>query len=281
MAVGWSVALLVALAACGSEGGDDGFDDGAITAPTEPAFVWSAEALDGQTFGSAEVVGRELVPDTAIVLTFADGTLGASAGCNQMTGGYELEGTTLRWSQPATTMMGCEPELAAQDAWLSELLEGGVELRGETVVDGVVQGFVLSASELSIGFDAEASADDGDGSASDAILGRTWTLTSILEGETASSVPADVEPPTLEIAEDGTTTVFAGCNRGGTEVTVSDDATTMTFAPVALTRMACPDPAGAIEATVTQVLDGEVALSIAGDELTLTKGEAGLVFTAS
>lgn len=281
MAVGWSVALLVTLAACGSDGADEGLDDGATTAPTEPAFAWSAEALEGQTFRATEVVGRELVPDTEIVLTFADGNLSASAGCNQMIGGYELDGSTLRWTQPGTTMMGCEPELAAQDAWLSELLEGGVDVGDETVVDDVVQGFVLRSSDLSIGFDAEASADDGDGSASDAILGRSWTLVSILDGETASSVPAEVEPPTLEIADDGATTVFAGCNRGRTDVTVSDDATTMTFAPMALTRMACPDPAGSIEATVTQVLDGEVALSVAGDELTLTKGEAGLVFSGS
>ena len=90
-------------------------------------------------------------------------------------------------------------------------------------------------------------------------------------------MPAGVEPPTLEIADDGTVTLFAGCNRGGGTVVITD--TTMTFEPLVLTMMACEGEAGTVEATVVAVLDGSVDVAIEGDTLTITNGDRGLVYT--
>ena len=76
---------------------------------------------------STEVEGRDLVEDATIGLSFEDGRMTASAGCNTQSGSYEIDGDTLRWSEPvASTMMACSPELEEQDHWLHELLTDGV-----------------------------------------------------------------------------------------------------------------------------------------------------------
>jgi heat shock protein HslJ len=45
--------------------------------------------------------------------------------------------------------------------------------------------------------------------------------------------------------------------------------------------MACPGGASQLEAQVVAVLDGKVAYTIDGDQLTLVNGGNGLVYTAS
>ena len=100
-------------------------------------------------------------------------------------------------------------------------------------------------------------------------MGTTWTLDSIVDGDSASSVPSGVEPPTLEISDAGEASVFTGCNRGGASVEISD--ASLTFGPLRLTRMACGGDATAVEATVSSIIDGKVDYSINGDVLTVSK----------
>ena len=131
--------LCLALAAvmvtgCGSDD-ETTSSGGSTTEPgdtgnTEPAAVseLSAEALDGQTFVAEEATGRELVAGSTLTMTFEDGRLGVNAGCNQMSGAYEVDGTTLAWiDAPIATMMACEPDLMAQDEWIAAVLTDGVE----------------------------------------------------------------------------------------------------------------------------------------------------------
>ena len=108
-------------------------DSGGGTA--EPTSTGEASAtpvdlasLDGTAYVSTRVEGRELVPGSEIQLLFEDDVMSVSAGCNTMFGAYEMTGTTLAWvSEPASSMMACEPELADQDIWLSELFTTGVD----------------------------------------------------------------------------------------------------------------------------------------------------------
>ena len=79
--------------------------------------------------------------------------------------------------------------------------------------------------------------------------------------------------------DDGNAAVFTGCNSGSTTVEVAD--ATLTFGPIAMTKMACPGAASELEATVTTVLDGEVDYTVDGDTLTITKGSQGLVYRAT
>lgn len=105
--------------------------------------------LDGKTFTSTSVEGHDLVEGSTIELTFDDGHLGVSAGCNSMGADYEVDDGTLAWTGPATsTLIGCPDDLAAQDQWLTELFTDGVEaeLDGSTLTltDGDVE-IVLEA----------------------------------------------------------------------------------------------------------------------------------------
>jgi heat shock protein HslJ len=122
---------LTLLAACGDDGGgDDGGDSGSGGGP--PA---TAEDLDGKTFASTGSTGHELVAGTVVSLTFTDGTLSFSAGCNSMNAGYEItDGTLELTSEVAGTLMGCPEDKQAQDEWLTGFLSGGPE----ATVDGDV-----------------------------------------------------------------------------------------------------------------------------------------------
>ncbi len=263
-------AVVLGLAACGS---DD--DSSSTTEPssgaTEPAPAetdLSADALDGRTFTSTDVEGKELVDGSTLTFSFEGDMLGVNAGCNQQTTSYEIDGTTLRWTGvPAATMMACSDELMAQDTWVTELLTAGVEASLEGASLTMVSGGVTVVAE-------EQAAEELP------IVGTAWALESITTGETVSSVPVDVEAPTLSFADDGTVEVYAGCNRGGTTATIAEDGSTITFDPIATTKMACSPAAMDLEAQVLAVLDGEVQASTADGQLTLTNGDTALTYTA-
>jgi heat shock protein HslJ len=261
-----AAAAALVLVACGSDG-DVTADGGAEPAPAP----LSAEALEGRTFISQMVTGHDLAEGgETIRLTFEEGRMGASAGCNQMGSTYEIEGTRLSWTgEPMSTMMGCSEELMAQDDWLAKLLVGGVD----ATLDGPE--LVLVADDVTI-----VLLDEQEAVPDEPLTGTTWTLDTIIEGETASSVPAGVTPPTLEIAEDATVQVFTGCNRGNGTAEVGDDGTAITFGPLATTRMLCPDGGSDVEAQVLAVLDGEVQVELDGDQLILSKGDRALGFRA-
>lgn len=61
---------------------------------------------------------------TTVRISFQNGQLGASAGCNAMGGPYRIEGSRLISGQLAMTEMACEPPLMEQDRWVAELLGG-------------------------------------------------------------------------------------------------------------------------------------------------------------
>ena len=86
----------------------------------------------------------------------------------------------------------------------------------------------------------------GDSDAAAAIEGVTWTLDSIVEthgtsANTVTAVPALDQPATLTF-DAGTVTVGTGCNTGSGGYQVAGDE--ITFGPIAITLMACPEPAG-------------------------------------
>jgi heat shock protein HslJ len=102
--------------------------------------------------------------------------------------------------------------------------------------------------------------------------GTTWVVESLVRDQTASSVPAGLSA-SLEFSE-GRVAAQTGCNRGAAVASLASDA--ITFGPMALTRMACPEPAMDLEAFVTGVLQGEVSYTIDGDVLHLLGAGGGL-----
>lgn len=99
----------------------------------------SSPDLDGRSYTSTEVRGHDLVAGSTVTLAFEDGRISANAGCNTMNGAATWNGGTLDVAEPlASTMMGCEEELAAQDQWLSSFLTSSPALKveGDTLTLG-------------------------------------------------------------------------------------------------------------------------------------------------
>jgi heat shock protein HslJ len=131
-----TILLLLALLALPACGGDDGGGGGSSgDGGGGGGTAATAADLDGRTFASTGSTGRDLVDGTVVSLTFTDGTLSFSAGCNSMNAGYEVtDGTLELTSEVAGTLMGCPEDKQAQDEWLSGFLGDGPE----ATIDGDV-----------------------------------------------------------------------------------------------------------------------------------------------
>ena len=179
---------------------------------------------------------QPLVTGTKIRLAFAGGNVTASAGCNTMSGGYQVAGDKLVVGQLATTEIGCPPNLQAQDTWLSDLLTAHPQF--------AVQGsnLILSSGTTVVTLlDREVAEPD------QPLVGITWGLTTIIDGQTASSVPEGVSA-TILFTADGKVQFDSGCNSGGGQYTVDGDS--LHFAQIVSTMMACQNPRGSVESAV-------------------------------
>lgn len=229
--------------------GDDSSDDDSGATPT-------AADLDGRTFLSTEVEGKTLVEGTQVSLSFADGSVAALAGCNTMTGGYTIEGDSLAVATMVQTLMACDPDTAAQDLWVSELLQGDptISLDGDELT--------LAAGDVTLTLgDRESVANDN------ALDGGSWALDSIDDAGVVTPAP---ERAFIAVT-DGRLYIATGCNRGFGEVTISGD-DTVDIGPIALTLMACETPVNEWETAVTQFLTGTLTFAVDGSDVTLTNG---------
>ncbi|WP_122262887.1 META domain-containing protein [Ornithinimicrobium cerasi] len=224
-------------------------------------------SVEGRTYLSTGVTEdggtRELVPGSRVQVSFVDGRVSASAGCNSMSGAYRLVDGTLVVEPMAMTEMGCPEELMSQDAWLADLLTAEPAL----AVDGDTLTLTTASTVLTL-LDRELADPDRP------LVGTTWLVDSLITGETVSSAPGGAEA-SLTLAEDGSAQVMAGCNRGRGSWAQGEG--TLTVSALALTRMACPGDRGELERAVLAVLEaGELGVEITADRLTLTAGDLGL-----
>lgn len=256
------LALLPATAACS----DSGDQEPSTATPATPAGASTVAAadLDGATYTSTSVTGHDLVEGTTIALTFQDGTLSASAGCNTQFAPYSLEGGVLTWAgAPASTMKGCSPELTEQDQWLAQLFADGMDATGD-------------GSSLTLdGDDVTIELTSGSGADLSALLGRTWDVVGTVADGRTFRVP-DRARPRLTVRQDGLARLDTGCNSGRTVVRVDGDA--LVFGPTTVTRQHCRLPDSEIQRRVLAVLDGRADTAVTdGSVLVVTKDGEGLV----
>lgn len=118
----------------------------------------------------------------------------------------------------------------------------------------------------------------GTAAASDPLTGTTWRLLSIesmAPEEQPSTTIDDPSKYTVTFGDDGRAAFQVDCNRGNASWEASGaapDSGTLTFGPVALTRMFCPQPsadskvAAALEYVRTYLIsDGKLHLSLMAD----------------
>jgi heat shock protein HslJ len=234
--------------------------------------------LTGKTLVAKEVTGSyTIVPGSTISITFADGTLAARAGCNNMFGQYTVSGNALDAPQLASTMMACHEALMKQDTWLAAFLASSPT-------------WTYSGGTLTLtnGTDTIALAEAPTGAA---VLEDTgWKLVGLISqsGSTVSAIDPSVVA-WLRFADGQSSYSFrvlvnASCNSGSGTTQITD--TTITFGPIAMTRQACIGPTGDVEKAMNAVLRGATTYTVKDDPsgalLTImaADGKTGLQLTA-
>jgi len=243
-----AVPLLVVLAACGQRPAGD------------PAGAPAPDPLRGKTFLATAVTEdgrpRALVAELSIQFT-DDGRVIARGGCNMMQGAVDTSaGKIVVNGGLASTEMGCAPELHDQDRFVAGVLDGAPSWRladdkltitaGSTVVELAPRELVHPDRDL---------------------VGTTWVLDTVVDGQVASSTPAGAPPVTL-VFDGSKVTADTGCNGVSTDYTVSGD--TITFDLAMTTKMACAPEIMRGEDAVVDALQGKARYEITADRLSLT-----------
>jgi heat shock protein HslJ len=262
MRVGLVVVVVMALAsllgACTSAG--------AAPSPSTPV-------LAGRMFLSTAVTAggkpKPLVAGTRIRLAFDAAGLNAQAGCNTMSGPYQVVGGALQVGQLATTAMGCDPDRHAQDESLATFLT----FRPSVVLSPTA--LTLEGGGTAVTFvDREIAEPDAP------LVGTTWHVESLFQGDTVSSL-ADVEG-SLVFGADGRVAVNTGCNTGSASYEVVGTAGAIRIGGIALTKRACQGAAGEVEQLMIRVLSEQtVASTINGPVLELRVNGFGLGLRAT
>jgi heat shock protein HslJ len=253
--------VLIALAACGAPGGS-----AATPSPSASPAGSRDVALPGTSWTVTTIGGTAAIADAKPTMAFGvDGQVGGSAGCNQYSGPFRVEGANIQVGDLASTLMLCDGERGAQEmAFLAALRgaqtwhvtpDGSLELQGASPIVAEPAPAAGSASPAP----------------SPGLVGASWDLVEM--GQTADFAHF---VPTIEFTPDGRVSGFAACNTfGGTYTT---DGSTLTFGPLVTTKMACQRPASAIEIAYLEALAGVSSWSIEPDGRLLLGGAVPLRF---
>jgi heat shock protein HslJ len=232
----------------------------------------SGPSLDGRTFLSTSVTdagkAHQLVARTRIRISFKDGQISLSAGCNSMGGSYEVLNGLLNVGELATTDMACDQPRMAQDEWLAGFITAGPTVR----LDGSELRLKSGNTVIKL-LDREVAEPDH------SLVGPTWTVVSVISGDAVSSVPDGVVA-TLQFKADGGVLINTGCNGAGGTYTVANGK--LVFSNIVTELKLCLDQRNQMEAAVLGVVRaGEVSYAIDAKLLTLMNGDKGLQLQAS
>lgn len=251
-----AAAIGLVLTACGTESGSDtGVDPGA------PGAV----DLDGDwTLTAATLDGADLDLSPGPITLSVDGAKwSGTSACNQYFADVTRDGDQVTLGAVGGTEMACdEPRMTLEGHYWSAL-------QAVTSASRDGDSLVLTGDGVTLTFGTVVPPEPAN------LIDTTWTLTTLLEGETASSVIA--RPATLQLHEDGRVTGSTGCRRFvGQWTTEGED---LVIGPLGTTRNACRGAAELQDRHVLQVLDGPVRATVDGTTLTVQKGSLGLGFS--
>ncbi|GHE70255.1 META domain-containing protein [Streptomyces vinaceus] len=191
-------------------------------------------------------------------------------GCNGFTAEVTYDGPGAITLKPgSTTAMACEN--TEFEAAFAKLLTGRLTLerRSDRLTLKTADGSTIAMSSQPPAPDAPLTA-------------TAWTVTSLVSGGTAASVPAEAAGRAVfTIAPDGAASGSLGCNRFSAKAAV--EGPTLSFGPLTSTRMACQGPQGELEAKLTALFgSGPLTWKVQGATLNLTATDGnGLTATAA
>lgn len=225
-------------------------------------------SLDGTTWDITGINGTAPVAGSHPTMTFAGDRVGVATGCNQMSAGYTLNGTSITISGGAMTAMACSDELMKQESSIAAALAKVTKLTvsGDTMQLQDASGQTLVALAKAVPPSPKP------------LEGTNWKLDSITTGQAVSSV---VSGTTVTMQISGGKLSGKACNTFRADVTV--DGEKLTVGPVMSTKMACPtEDENKQEMQVLDLLGKATSLKIEGSRLQLTTSDGnGLGFIAS
>jgi heat shock protein HslJ len=241
--------ISLVLVACANSGAGDGQSSGGD--PNDlVGVVWVLDEA------SISRLVADVPTGAQVTLTFEDGQAHGSAACNSYGGAYQAgDDGSLSFDAFAVTQMACEPPLMTLETTYLEVL-GGV-------------------STFEVGSSGDLSLSNGDATLTFAprvtpealpLAGTTWTLSSISSGDAVTSVISGTEI-TLVFSTDNTVSGSAGCNGFHGRYTTAGDS--LSFSPLATTRMACKKYVMAQEHVFLNAMSRVRSYAIDGAQLTL------------
>jgi len=224
------------------------------------------ELPDGRTFVSNEVRDgakqRPLASGSRIRLSFDGGELSADAGCNHFGGTARLVDGRLVVEGLGGTEMGCPDALMRQDEWLTAFLTG----KPRWSLDG--DQLTLTANDAEIRLTDRRVADPDR-----PLRGTNWVLDTIIDGDTASSVPDGVRTPRLRLTRTRASG-YDGCNSFGRgKVQVSGSHLRLSDFVHTLALCTRDDENAVAEAVLSVLDDDDLEYQVEADRLTLTTPE--------
>lgn len=247
------VLLVALLAACTAV-------SGASTAPGNASAGGAWVLISGNGPGG-EI---KIFDDHRVTLTIQGGEVGGTSACNHYGGTIAFSGNAVRIGQIGGTEMACEPDvMETESAYAAALMavtrwgRDGDQLR--LTGDGVDLRFALLPPVP----DEE-------------IIGTTWILDSLIQGEAASSVQGEAF---LMLTADGKFTGMTGCRElQGGYIVRGDE---IDFVEMAA-QGDCPAELQAQDSFVIDVLGDGFSATIVGGSLTLSDNAGqGLVYRAA
>ena len=210
----------------------------------------SPPSPDGVLAGTAWIVtsvnGQGTVPASPPTMAFgADGKVSGTGGCNQYTASYRTTGDSITVGDIGSTLMLCEGPGGAQETVFLTALRGATSWSISD--DGLLH--LDGAGQIDAHPATQAPTPETSPAGSPVGLVGAWNLAEL--GPTADFAHLQ---PTIQFGEDGVVSGFAGCNTFSGSYTT--DGATLTFGPMATTKMACQRPASAVEADYLAALSG-------------------------
>ncbi|WP_411109331.1 META domain-containing protein [Streptomyces sp. c-19] len=245
-----AAALVLFLAACGTEGGSgSGADTASPDLPVAGTY-WTigAVTLDGR---------RSTAPDGARVDFGENGRARGNSGCNGFDAAVAVNGDTLTVSGQGITEIGCPGDRQRFETELMKAFSGPLKgrLKGESLTLTSPDG--RNGLELT----AEPAAP---------LRGTTWKIDGLVSGDTVASPPAGSEGKArLVLGKDGRVSGNLGCNNFSATATVAEKTLTVQ-GPAATTRMMCTSPQMELETKLYELLDGPLTYRLDHRTLTLT-----------
>ena len=204
------------------------------------------------------------MPDGAPITMTIDGTqVGGRAACNTYGGELTIEDDRIIVGAMSMTEMGCDPAIMEAEAAYIEAL-------GD-VTHWARAGDTLTLSGEGVELTYEIVPPEADV----ALVGTTWRLDGLVDGDAVSSTMGD--PATLQLGDDGTLSGTTGCRTFEGRYEVDGDA--VTVAELVNDDRACPDLVTQDE-HVLSVLGEGFTYAIDGRQLSLRDGRLGLVYLA-